>query len=111
MRRTRLATPPGDRDSASVDSSRLRGSPRMNFRLPFDTDVSRIVVSPGTNGSVVRVSRRVSSTTLSGTESREFGDPREREPGLGDLERADAKDRHARHRTSEGARSRDTLPP
>ena len=109
MRRTRLATPPGDRDSASVDSDRLRGGSLENLRLPFDTDVSRIVVSPGTNGSVVRVSRRVASAALSGTEIREFGDSRERKPGSTNLKRDYCS--RDRHRTSEGARPRDTLPP
>jgi hypothetical protein len=67
MRLTRLATPPGSRDSASVGANRLRGGPTRDRRLPFDTGVSRAVVSPGTNGSVVRVSRRVASAAIGGT--------------------------------------------
>ena len=66
MRRTPLANPPGDRDSAAVAND-FAAVPRGDPRLPFDTGVSRAVVSPGTNGSVVRVSRRVASAALGGT--------------------------------------------
>ena len=82
MRRTPLATPPGGRDPASVAVGRLRGGPRGDHRLPFDTGVSSAVVSPGTNGSAVRVSRRVASAALSGTDHPTVdGDP----PSRGDL--------------------------
>ena len=78
MRLTRLATSPGDRDSASAPPSskgeRFAAVPK-DRRLPFDTGVSRAVVSPGTNGSVIRVSRRVASAAIGGTARRTRGDP------------------------------------
>lgn len=77
MRLTRLATPPGNRDSASAVSSKgdRLAAVSEDRRLPFDTGVSRAVVSPGTNGSVIRVSRRVASAAIGGTAPRKRGDP------------------------------------
>jgi len=73
MHRTPLANPPGDRDSAAVAND-LAAASRGDLRLPFDTGVSSAVVSPGTNCSVVRVSRRVASVALGGTHVRDVSD-------------------------------------